>query len=279
MKKFLSITLIATMTAALFIGCAKKENTAGETDIVAAVKKSDTIATKLPDNIKSAKKLAIGLDANYPPMEFKDENGNLVGFDVDLGNAIGKKLGVEIAWTSTEWDGIILSLQTKKFDMLLSTLSITDERKKEIGFSEPYQQGGPVVIVKKGSTAVKSATDFTDKIIGVQLGTTGDEAVTALKGLKDVKRYNKITEALQDLGTGRIAAVVADDQVGRYYVGLEGGKFEVVNKMENEPIGIGFRKEDTALTAAVQAAIDELKSEGTLSKISQKWFKEDVYKK
>jgi polar amino acid transport system substrate-binding protein len=278
MKKFLSITLIATMTAALFIGCAKKESTTGETDVVSAVKKSDTIAAMLPDNIKSAKKIAIGLDDNYPPMEFKDDKNNLVGFDVDFANAIGKKLGVQIEFKSTAWDGIIPSLQTKKFDMLVSTLSITDERKKEIGFSEPYLQGGPVIIVKKGSTAVKSAADFTDKVIGVQLGTTGDDAVSELKGIKEVKRYNKITEALQDLGSGRIAAVVADDQVGRYYVGLEGNKFEVINKMENEPIGIGFRKDDTALTAAVQAAINELKSEGTLSKISQKWFKEDVYK-
>lgn len=279
MKKFLSITLIATMTAALFIGCAKKDSSAGENEIIAAVKKSDTIAAKLPDNIKNAKKIVIGLDDSYPPMEFRDDKNNLVGFDVDFGYAIGKKLGVDVEYKPTAWDGIIASLQTKKFDMLLSSLSITEERKKEIGFSQPYIEGGPVIIVKKGSTDVKSSNDFKDKVVGVQLGTTADEAVSKLSGLKDIKRYNKITEALQDLGNGRIAAVVADDQVGRYYVGLEGNKYEVINKMEKEPFGIGFRKEDTAFNAAVQAAIDELKSEGTLSKISQKWFKEDIYKK
>jgi polar amino acid transport system substrate-binding protein len=279
MKKFLTITLIATMTAALFIGCAKKETTTGESDVVAAVKKSDTIAAKLPDNIKSAKKIVIGVDDSYPPMEFRDDKNNLVGFDIDFGTAIGKKLGVQVEWKPTAWEGIIASLQTKKFDMLVSSLSVTDERKKEISFSEPYIQGGPVIIVKKGSTEVKTSSDFKDKLIGVQLGTTGDEAVSSLSGLKEVKRYNKITEALQDLGNGRISAVVADDQVGRYYVGLEGNKYEVINKMAAEPFGIGFRKDDTVFTAAVQAAIDELKSEGTLSKISQKWFKEDIYKK
>lgn len=285
MKKFLSIALIATMTAALLIGCAKKEvkqdSTASEggTDIVASVKKSDSIAAKLPDSYKSAGKILIGVDDAYPPMEFRDDKNALVGFDVDLGNAIGKKLGVAIEWKPTEWSGIILSLQSKKFDMILSSLSVTDERKKEIGFSEPYIQGGPVIVVKKGNTAVKSSDDFKVKTIGVQLGTTGDDAVSALTGLKEVKKYNKITEALQDLGSGRLDAVVADDQVGRYYVGLAGNSYEVINKMNDEPFGIGFRKDDTAFIAAVQAAINDLKADGTLSKLSEKWFKTDIYKK
>jgi polar amino acid transport system substrate-binding protein len=280
MKKLLLVSLAIVMTASVLIGCGKKadKSTSAEGDILSSVKKNDSIAAKLPDSVKTAGKIVIGLDDAYPPMEFRDDKNQLVGFDIDFGNALGKKLGVKIEWKPTAWDGIIISLQTKKFDMIVSSLSVTEERKKEIGFSEPYIQGGPVIITKKGNTAIKTSDDLKDKVVGVQLGSTADEAVTALSGVKEVKRYNKVTEALQDLSNGRIEAVAGDDQVGRYYVGLAGDKYEVVGKMVEEPFGIGFRKEDQQLNDAVQAAINELKAEGTLSQISLKWFKEDVYK-
>jgi polar amino acid transport system substrate-binding protein len=280
MKKFLLVSLAVVMTASVLIGCGKKadKTSSGAEDILSSVKKSDSIAGKLPDSVKTAGKIIIGLDDAYPPMEFRDDKNVLVGFDVDFGNALGKKLGVEIEWKPTAWDGIILSLQSKKFDMILSSLSITEDRKKEIGFSQPYIQGGPVIITKKGNTTIKTSDDFKDKVIGVQLGSTADDAVSSLTGPKEVKKYNKVTEALQDLSNGRVEAVAADDQVGRYYVGLAGDKYEVVGKMVEEPFGIGFRKDEQQFIDAVQAAIDELKAEGTLSKISLKWFKEDIYK-
>lgn len=281
MKKILMLTLAAIMTTALFAGCNKSTSTGTipTTDVVSPVAKSDKAAALLPDKVKTAGKIVIGVDDSYPPMEFRDDKNALVGFDVDFGNAIGKKLGVTIEWLPTAWDGILVSLQSKKFDMILSSLSVTDERKKEIGFSASYIEGGPVIITKKNNSSIKSSDDFKGKVVGVQLGTTGDEAVSALSGVKEVKKYNKITEALQDLSNGRVEAVVADDQVGRYYVGLAGNKYQVVNKMTDEPFGIGFRKDDKALTDAVQKAIDELKADGTLSKISLKWFNTDVYKK
>jgi polar amino acid transport system substrate-binding protein len=221
----------------------------------------------------------VGLDDSYPPMEYRDDKNALVGFDINFGTAIGKKLGVDIQWVPTAWDGIIPSLQSSKFDMILSSLSVTDERKKTIGFSEPYITGGPVIITLKGNDSVKTGNDMVGKVIGCQLGSTGEEAAKAITGIKELKKYDKITEALQDLAAKRTEAVVADDQVGRYYIGLDPNKFMIAGKMNDEPFGIGFRKDDTALISAVQKAIDELKADGTLSQISLKWFKTDYYKK
>jgi polar amino acid transport system substrate-binding protein len=293
MKKFMILLLSIVITASLFAGCSKKDtassaqatpsaaadNSSKQEDVLTSISKNDSIAAVLPDNIKSAGKIMIGLDDSYPPMEYRDDKNNLIGFDVDLGNAIGKKLGINIEWVPTAWDGILPSLKSKKFDMILSSLSITDDRKKEIGFSAPYISGGPIIITKKDSAAGSGVDSIKGKVVGVQLGSTGETAVEATKAAKEVKKYDKITEAFLDLAAGRVDAIVADDQVGRYYMGLEDGKYTSPGKLNEEPLGIGFRQEDKALTDVVQKAIDELKADGILSKLSMKWFKTDYYAK
>ena len=280
MKKFLSVTLAVLVASSLFVGCSSNTTTPdSKLSIVDSVKKDDAIAATLPDEFKKAGQLTIGVDDSYPPMEYRDDNSKLVGFDVDFGNAIGKKLGVKIVWTPTKWDGIILALQSGKFDMLLSSLSDTAEREKQILFSKPYIEGGPVIVSKKGDTSIKTAEDLKGKIVGVQTGTTGEDAVKAVAGIKEVKGYDVITSALQDLAIGRTQVVVADDQVGTYYVGLAPDKYTVTGKLDAEPFGIGFKNANGPLRDAVQKAIDSLKSEGTLSKISMQWFKTDYYKK
>jgi polar amino acid transport system substrate-binding protein len=285
MKKILLLTLTAIVAASVMTGCGKKTTTTTNTngasveDVLASVKKNDTLASALPEKTKTAGKISFGVDDAYPPMEYRDEKNALVGFDIDFGNAIAKKLGIKSEWVPTVWDGILPSLSAKKFDAILSSLSITDKRKLEIGFSEPYIMGGPIIITKKDNTSIKTADDLKGKIVAVQLGSTGDNAVSEINGTKEVKKYDKIPQALLDLTSGRVEAVVADDQVGRYYVGLDASKYLVAGKLNDEPFGIGFRKEDKDLTDVVQKAIDDLKADGTLSKISLKWFKTDIYKK
>jgi polar amino acid transport system substrate-binding protein len=282
MKKILLLTLTTIVAASLFAGCKKtnsaSSNVSSET-IINSVKKNDAIAATLPDKTKSAGKISFGIDDAYPPMEYRDEKNALVGFDIDFGNALGKKLGLKVEWVPTVWDGILPSLKSGKFDAILSSLSITEKRKLEIGFSEPYIMGGPIIITKKDNSSIKKADDLKGKVVGVQLGSTGDNAVAAISGVKEIKKYDKIPQALLDLTAGRLEAVVADDQVGRYYIALDASKYAVAGKLEDEPFGLGFKKEDKALTDAVQKAINDLKADGTLSKISMKWFGTDYYKK
>jgi len=263
LKKIISILLTVTMASVLLVGCGQKGE---KLNSLEAVKKSG--------------KLTIGLDDSYPPMEFRDSKNKLVGFDVDLGNEIGKKLGVKTEYTSTDFNGILLALTSSKFNIILSAMSITDKRKQSIDFSDSYVMGGQVAAVKQGNKAIKNLEDLKGKVVACQLGSTGDTAASAMKGLKQIKRYDKITEAFQELGIGRVEAVIMDAQVGQYYVAKKPGEYELLKQqISEEPIGIGFKKEDKELKVAVQKAINELKADGTLSKLSQTWFGFDAYKK
>lgn len=263
MKKIMSIILTVSVAGALLVGCVQKQENLNSLQAV-----------------QKAGKLTIGLDDSYPPMEFRDSKNDLVGFDVDLGNEIGKKLGVKTEYTTTDFNGILLALTSSKFNIILSGMSITDKRKESIDFSDTYVMGGQVVAIKKGDTSIKNLKDLKGKVVACQLGSTGDTAATAMEGLKEVKKYDKITEAFQELSAGRVDAVIMDAQVGGYYVAKKPGEFDVLKDViSEEPMGIGFKKEDKELRAAIQKALDELKIDGTLSKLSQKWFGFDAYTK
>ncbi|MDP4144587.1 MAG: ABC transporter substrate-binding protein [Bacillota bacterium] len=266
MKKFLMLMLTLALAVTTLAGCGQNANNTASTG-----------ASQVKGLLNQGE-LSIGVDDSFPPMEFRDENNNLVGFDVDLANEIGKKLGVKIKWVPTDWNGILLSLNSKKFDIVLSSLSITDERKKQITFSDSYFDINQVIAVKNGNTSIKSSADLKGKAVGCQLGTTGDDAASKLTGLKELKKYDKATEAFHDLTIGRLDAVIIDSPVAGYY-SKKGGGFSVLDeKLTKEPIGIGFRQGNTDLQQAVQKAIDELKKDGTLSKLSVKWFGVDEYK-
>ncbi|MBK5242921.1 ABC transporter substrate-binding protein [Clostridium sp.] len=262
MKKIMAIILTVTMAGALLAGCGTKTENLNSLE---AVQKSG--------------KLTVGLDDSYPPMEFRDSKNELVGFDIDLGDEIGKKLGVETEFTSTDFNGIILALTSAKFNIIISGMSITDERKESIDFSDTYVMGGQVIAIRQGDTSIKNIEDLNAKVVACQLGSTGDTAATAMEGLKEVKRYDKITEAFQELSSERVDAVVMDAQVGGYYVAKKPGEYEVLKDViSEEPMGIGFKKEDEELRVAIQKALDELKADGTLSELSVKWFGFDSYK-
>ncbi|WP_097026266.1 ABC transporter substrate-binding protein [Clostridium peptidivorans] len=262
-KKMLSLVLSMVVAGAIFAGCGKTE---------------EKKAANALEKVKTEKKLRIGLEDTYPPLEFRDSKNELVGFDIDLSKEIAKKLGVEAEFVLTEFGGLTMALNAGKFDVGISAISITEKRAKEVDFSEPYVKGGQVIIVKKGNTAIKSAADLKGKNVGAQLGTTGEEAAKKVEGVKALKTYDKATEPFHDLEIGRLDAVVVDEFVGRYYLSKQKDKFEVAVVLDQEPIGIAFKKGEKELHEAVQKAVNELKADGTLSKLSEKWFGEDIYK-
>jgi len=263
MKKTLIILLTLTLTASLFVGCGANKD------------KLNSL-----ESVKKSGKLLIGLEDSYPPMEFRDSKNNLVGFDIALGNEVAKKLGVKAEYVTTDFNGIILALNSSRFDLILSGMSITDKRKEAIDFSTPYVTGGQIIAVKSGDTSIKGVDDLKDKIIGCQLGSIGDTTTSTMKGLKEVKKYDKIAQALQELSSGRVNAVIMDAQVGGYYTTQKTGEYTILNKLiSEEPMGIGLKKGDKELKEATDKAILELKKDGTLSKLSIKWFGFDAYKK
>ncbi|MBV1821216.1 ABC transporter substrate-binding protein [Clostridium cochlearium] len=267
MKKILSILLSVLVVGSVFVGCGKDDNKGED-------KKEVSVLQRVKDN----KVIKVGLEDTYPPMEFRNEKNELVGFDIDLSDEIGKRLGVKVEYVMTEFGGLIMSLNSNKIDMSASAISITDERKKEVEFTKPYVNSGQALVVKKGNTSIKDEKDLNGKTVGAQLGTTGEQAAKKIQGVKEVKAYDKVPQVFQDLDIGRIDAVIVDEFVGRYYLSKQKDKSEVVKSLEQEPIGIAFKKGEKELQEEVQKIIDEMVKDGTMSKISEKWFGEDIYK-
>lgn len=242
-------------------------------------KNSKVLGDDSLNKVKKAGVLVVGMHDDYPPMEFRDENDKRVGYEVDLANEIGKKMGVKTKFVSNAWDGIFLALNAKKFDVIMSTVSITDERKKTMLFSDPIVYGGNAVYVKEKTTDIKNEKDFKGKIIGCEAGSTGQDVLSKISGIKEVKKYNSTPDAFLDLKNDRIEAVVTDPMVGDYYNTKDKGEYKKLNTtLTKEPIGASFRKDDKVLRNSFQKAFDDLKKDGTLSKLSTKWFGYNIYK-
>ncbi|WP_125154351.1 ABC transporter substrate-binding protein [Clostridium rectalis] len=264
MNKILSLVLTGVIVCTLFAGCGNKKDEKAANGLI---------------RVKNTKTLKIGLEDTYPPMEFRDSKNELVGFDIDLSKEVAKKLGVEVEFVITEFGGLTMALNAKKFDIGISAISVDKDRAKEVQFSEPYAKGGQVIVVKNDNKDIKKLEDLSGKTVGCQLGTTGEKAAKKAKGIKDLKTYDKATEPFHDLEIGRLNAVVVDEFVGRYYLSKQMGKFKIAATLEQEPIAAIFKKDDKELKDEVQKIIDELKKDKTMSKLSVKWFGEDIYKK
>jgi len=230
------------------------------------------------EKIRAAGVIRIGVDDAFPPMEYRDEKGNLIGFDVDLANEIGRRLGVDIVWVPLHGTGNPCA-SVRKFDMIQSALTITDERAEKIDFSPPYIYGAQIIVVKQDTKDINTLSDLKGKVVGTQLGSTGEVAVRKFGGFKDLKLYATYPEAFTDLAIGRIRALVVDEFVGRYFITKQAGTYRVLEEsLAEESVGIGFRKGDDSFREAVCEAVDSIKADGTYGEISRKWFGVDVSK-
>jgi polar amino acid transport system substrate-binding protein len=223
--------------------------------------------------------LKIGVDDSYPPMEYRDDKNTIVGFDMDLANEIAKKLGMKIELISTAWDGIFQALNTDKFDCIVSSVSLTEERQKNFAFTRPYIANSQVIVVPPSNDTIKEGQDLAGRKVGVQVSTTAhDSANKLLEKIKfTLSTYDQVIQPFQDLKTGRIEAVIVDEVVARYYVTKDKTSFKVSSgKLTNEPISICFKKTNTALRDKIEAVLVGFQKDGTMKKISEKWFGEDL---
>ena len=180
-KDTLRFSLIVTLIAVLAMALAACAPAATPTAAPAAAPKATEAAKPAAapaaatsptlDRIKKAGKIIVASDATFAPMEFKNEKGEIVGADIDIAAEIAKDLGVKLEVANTNWDAIFASLKSGKADMIISSVTITEERSKEMAFSKPYFAGGQVIVVKKDNTSIKGPTDLKDKVVGVQLDT------------------------------------------------------------------------------------------------------------
>ena len=223
-----------------------------------------------------AKVYTVGTDAAYAPFESQNEKGEIVGFDIDIAKAIAAKAGFELKFVNTPWEGIFTALGQGDRDMVVSAVTITDERKQTMDFSDPYFDAQQLIAVKQDSKIAKFG-DLKKLKVGVQTGTTGDEAVTKLlgKASTNIKRFESTPLALKELESGGVDAVVADNGVIIHYVANNpGGKFKTVADKEFVPeqYGIALKKGNTDLQSLVNKGLAAIKADGTYDKIYAQYF-------
>jgi polar amino acid transport system substrate-binding protein len=214
--------------------------------------------------------LRVGTDATFPPMEFT-ENGKRTGFDVDLVEAIGKKLGKPVEWVDIDFKGLIPGLVSHRFDMAVSAIYITDERKKVVDFTEPYYAGGLVAMVKDGSSITK-LSDLDGKKVTVQVGTKSVGFLQEHYPKVQRVEVEKNQEMFNLVDIGRADAAVTGKPAAYQYVRTRPGLKVLPEQLTTEEYGMALRKDEPELTKAVNKAIEQLKADGTYAAIVKKWF-------
>ena len=224
---------------------------------------------------KKTSKIVIATDATWPPMEMVDESKNIVGFDIDLMNAAAKAGGFEVEFKNTAWDGIFAGLESGAYNAIMSSVTVTDERKQKYDFSDGYINAGQSVVVRADEQAIKSDKDLPKHTVGAQIGTTGAFAVQKIAGAT-LKEYDTIDLALLDLLNKNIDAVVVDTPVAADYALASKdfkGKLKIVGQpFTEEYYGVTVRKGEKALLDLFNAGLKKVKASGEYDKIYAKWI-------
>lgn len=259
MKKFISL-LVLSLSLLLFSGCSQSIINTWE-------------------GIEDRGYLVVGLDDTFAPMGFRDNGGNLVGFDVDLAKEVGRRLNIEIRFQPIDWDSKVLELNSGTIDMIWNGLTITESRLEEMLFSNPYLANTQMVMVKSDSS-IDLISDLIGKKVGVQISSAAQEAVEAnaiLTQLGELLKYDQYNQALLELENGTIDAVVIDEIMGRYIISQSSGQYKVASEnFAEETYGVGFRLESSSIRDKINETLAEMIADGTAATISISWFDEDI---
>lgn len=286
-KKVFSLLLIALLALSLS-ACGTKDEE-GETSSQNQVDNEQDVTDESEDKdisweyIKNKGILILGLDDSFPPMGFRDDEDNIVGFDVDLVKAVAERLGVELVLQPIEWTAKEQELQTKNIDCIWNGFSVTEERLAQLTMSIPYMENSISMIVVDDSD-IYSKEDMAGKRLAVQGGSSAEEALNSdenkdfRESLGDVNgSFKDYVTALMDLETGNSDAVLMDSVVAIYMINEAGKNFRVLDdNLVAEEYAIGFRKGEEALANAINEALRELKADGTVEKIANEWFGSDT---
>lgn len=234
-------------------------------------------AADLLDEVKARGTLRIGLEGTFPPFNSKDAKGELVGFDVDVAKAVAQKLEVKPQFITTEWSGIIAGLQAGKFDVIVNQVGATDARKQVLDFSPAYTYSAAQLIQRKDDTReFKSLDELKGKKLGVGLGSNYETMAKSVPGI-DVKTYPGAPEYLRDLAAKRLDAALNDRLMLAHLLKTSNLPLREGATLEGgTPSAIPFRKGNPKFAEAIDKAMKDLQADGTLTKISEKWFGIDV---
>ena len=227
------------------------------------------------EELKGRGEFVLGLDDSFPPLGFRDESNNIVGYDIDLAKEVCARLGVTLRCQPIDWAAKEQELNTGNIDCIWNGFTITPERLEALSFTKAYLDNAQVVIVR-GDSGYKTLADLAGKSVGLQAGSSAADALNASDfsaTVKTVVEFKDNLTALMDLEIGGVDAVVMDMVVGNYNIKTSGKNFVVLSEtLSTEEYGIGFRKADVKLRDEVQKVLEEMAADGTVAAISEKWF-------
>lgn len=248
--------------------------------LIAGVNLKTHAAENLLKQVKDKGELRVGLEGTYPPFSFQDESGKLTGFEVEFAQQLAQHLGVKAKLQPTKWDGMLASLDSKRIDVVINQVTISDERKKKYDFSTPYTISGVQALTLKAKAgSITKADDLAGKKVGVGLGSNYEQWLRDnVKGV-DIRTYDDDPTKYQDLRSNRLDAILVDRLAALDLVKKTGDTMAVAgapfSRLES---GVALRKGNEDLLNAINQAIAEMQKDGSLTKLSEKWFGADVTK-
>lgn len=287
MKRYLSIFLAVSLGCTLLSSCAKPSEaksavvSAATSEATVSASQTETAAySTSPEDIKAKGVLVIGLDDTFAPMGFRDEAGDLVGFDIDLANAVCEQLGVKAKFQTIDWAAKEIELNAGTIDCIWNGMSITEQRQKTMSLSQPYLNNVICVMAVQG-ISIGAAADLAGHTIGIQAGSAALEAVKnnpVYASIQDaITEYPTYDEVILDMQSGRLDCMIIDEVYGSYKNRKLGYLFETSPfNFGDDLYAIGFRKSDSNLRDAVNDAINALIANGKAAEISNQWFGVDI---
>ncbi len=237
------------------------------------------------DSMKYKKVLTIGFDESFAPMGFRNEAGEIVGFDIDLAKEAAKRMNVEVEFKPIDWDKKEEEITSGNIDMIWNGLDIIDEYKKYMIFSKPYMDNRQILLVNAGNIhRIHSVSDLEGKVVGTQAGSNAEAYINENEKLKKsfavFRTYHNLQEGFESLRKEHFYVLIIDEIAARYEMSKHPGDFEIIEATvgSTTEFGIGFRKNDTELRDKVQKAFDAIVSDGTAKAISEQWFHADLIK-
>ena len=227
---------------------------------------------------KDWKEIRMASEGAYPPFNITTADGSMAGFDIDIGNALCEEMKAKCSWVKQEWDGMIPALVSRKFDAIIASMSITEERKAKVDFTDKYYASPLALIAKKGSELRPDLELLKGKKVGVQIGTTAIEALRKMNVDIDLRTYDEVGLVFEDMRNGRLDVVVCDDPVARYYASRKEGYKDLMKVAflteDVEYIGFVFSKDNAELAAQVNKGLKAIRENGKEKAIRNKWLGE-----
>ena len=265
MKNTMAKIVLGLGMATVLVGCGAEETT------------EDSF-----DQIKEEGTLVVGLDDTFAPMGFRDNEGEIVGFDIDLANEVGERLDIDVEFQPIDWALKETELASGNIDVIWNGYTITEERKKQVDFSSPYLENSQIIVVLEDSE-IQTKEDLSGKVVSAQQSSSAVDAINADESNiveefadQEVVLYPSNNDVFNDLASGRSEAIVVDETLGRYYMNQnEEISYRVLeDNFGEEEYAVGMRKEDDGLTEAIDNALNEMKEDGTYDEVYAKWFAE-----